>query len=360
MRGIAAALLLTAAGALAAPAWAGPRGLVRSFDFANGSGTVDYDAGYVEATAIGTVDMKKMVNTVQAETVARRTARHLAYEVLAETVGRIQIDAKTLYQDAIATMDALKTETHAVIRGAVPVSDTLEWTRDRRTQEEIPVAKVTLRLALTDQEGLEHLLDRHMPPGGGYQPSPAPMPRPAAPPVVQPAALTVPTPPSTAPATPPATPPVSIPPPPAAAPGRPAPSAAVAQAAPPAAPAAPEAAPPSVPRYGALVLDTRQIAPGYQPALRLYVKDEQGNIVFGPATVRPSIEREGKRALRYASSVEEARGFFPESGEPLVVKPASVAAPGEVVLRQADARAILQADLAEAFLREARVAVVLE
>lgn len=351
MRGIAAALLLTAAGALAAPAWAGPRGLVRSFDFANGSGTVDYDAGYVEATAIGTVDMKKMVNTVQAETVARRTARHLAYEVLAETVGRIQIDAKTLYQDAIATMDALKTETHAVIRGAVPVSDTLEWTRDRRTQEEIPIGKVTLRLALTGQEGLEHLLDRHMPPGGGYQAAPAPMPMPgpapAAPPVVQAAARTVPAPTTVAPAAPP----------PAAAPEPPVLSTAAAQAA---APAPAEAPPPAEPRYGALVLDTRQIAPGYQPALRLYVKDEQGNIVFGPATVRPSIEREGKRAFRYASSVEEARGFFSDAGPALVVKPASVAAPGDVVLRQADAQAILQANLAEAFLREARVAVVLE
>ena len=380
MRALGVTLVAAAMIVLGSSAWPGPRGVVRSFDFSNGSGTIDYDGGFIEATAIGTVDMSKMVNSPQAESVALRTARHLAYEVLAETVGKIQIDSKTLYQNAMASIDALKTETHAVIRGAMPVGPgTVEWVRDRKTKEEVPLAKVTLRLYLTGEEGLNHLIDKHVPPPvvqiAVYNPplvpaAPSRTQAPPAPPTPSRPQAEAPSPQPAAPAAP-----QEQPQPPAAktAPSPPSPPAA--QAAPekqplpaqpvraetasqPAQPAAP--APEAAKRFGALVVDTRGVAPGYQPAARVFVRDEAGGVVYGPGVAPVSLARDGKLPVRYASTVDEAKGFFPGAGEPLVVKAASVPGPGEVVIRAADAQAVVQANLAEAFLREARVAVVVQ
>lgn len=350
----------------AAPAEAGLKGVVQSFSAAGGmgSGIVDYNAGFVEATATGTADMRKMVNTPQAEMVARKTARHLAYEVMAEIVGKIQIDSKTLYQDAMLAMDALKTETHAVIRGAVIVKDELEWVRDRRTQEEVPMATVTLRKYLTGDEGLGSLIDKHLPPGGGYQPV-------ARPPLAA-AAVPAPPPPATVPV--PAVPAVVAAAPAPAAVAAPAPAAAASAAAAEAMPVAAEAvravaatvpATPAaavgegVERYSSLVIDTTTAAPGYRPAYRVYVKDEADAEVYGPSVPRASVRREGRGLVRYAADLERAQALFESEGKPLVVKAVAVPAAGEVVISADSARAITQANLGSQFLDEARVVMLL-
>lgn len=350
----------------AAPAGAGLKGVVQSFPAAGGmgSGIVDYDAGFVEATATGTADMRKMVNTPQAEMVARKTARHLAYEVMAEIVGKIQIDSKTLYQDAMLAMDALKTETHAVIRGAVIVKDELEWVRDRRTQEEIPMATVTLRKYLTGDEGLGSLIDKHLPPGGGYQPVAQPQ-RAAVVVLAQPPAVAVPV--AAVPAVVAAAPapaPVAEPAPAVAAPAAAIPAVPAAEKATLAAATAVAATPAvatqeGVERYSSLVIDTTTVAPGYRPAYRVYVKDEADAEVYGPGVPRASVRREGRGLVRYAADLERAQGLFESEGKPLVVKAVAVPAAGEVIISEDSARAIAQANLGNQFLDEARVVMLL-
>jgi len=439
------------------PVWAGPKGIVKSFDFNNGSGVIDYDGGYVEATAIGTVDMSKMVNSVQAEMVARKTARHLAYEVLAETVGRIQIDSKTLYKNAVAEIDAMKADTHAVIRGAVIQSDTLEWVPDRITKAETPMGKVTLRLYLTGEEGLGHLIDKYLPVEGGYVESERPVQKaeslPPPEPVSEPQAQ--------APTTPETTEKAQVAPPEAAEEEKISPPAsspdkvqeeptrqikpstpvqaeedetALAKAgneeeketAPPTdeeavkekettlakatteaveEPSSAEKAPEIEPKeavaatpvataavattavaeepgpekeqpekeqpqkqqvekkqtkVSALIVDTREVPPGYEPAIRLKIKDEAGNLVYGPGVARASIAREGGRFFRYSENMDEAKQLFADDGEPMVVKAAGTPAPGEITIPSSDAETVSEANQRDVFLREARVVVVLK
>jgi hypothetical protein len=332
-------------------ALAGPRGIVKNFDYGDGrSGAIDYDGGFVEATATGTADMRKMANDAQAEMVARRTARHMAYEVLAETVGKIQVASKTLYQDAIATVDALKVETHAVIRGAHIMRDSVEWRESRRTKEGYPLATVTLRLHLTGREGLGHLLDKHVP-ANGFQPSneessgaaadpdPPSKPSPAAETATGPRA------------------PVTVPDrgnAPTVVAGK--------EPSPPPAPVekASAPAPETEARFSSLIVDTSGLASGYTPAIREYIRDESGQLVYGPDVARASIAREGRRPLRYASTLDEAKTMFAATGRPIIVQAVGTAAPGEVTISAADAQAIRQANMAEQFLRDARVVLVLE
>jgi hypothetical protein len=270
-----------------------------------------------------------MVNSVQAETVARRTARHLAYEVLAETVGKIQVDSKTLYENAVATVDALKAETHAVIRGAAIVRDVCEWVRDRRTKEEVPMATVTLRLHLDGDEGIGGLIDKYFPPRSNREASSPPP----------------------APSAPPSPPTDGEPPPPPAPPADEEPLAKQET----------ESAPKAKPkRIAALVVDTRGVAPAYQPAMRLVIRDEQGNVVYGPGVARASIAREGRRPFRYAATVAEAKSVFSIDGDWLVIQGLTSPGPGEVTIATNDARAVAAANAVEPFLREARVVLVLE
>jgi hypothetical protein len=326
MRKLSWVTLFLGATLFASTAVAGPRGIVKNFDYGDGrSGAIDYDEGFVEATAAGTADMRKMANDAQAEMVAKRTARHLAYEVLAETVGKIQIDAKSLYQDAVANVDALKVETHAVIRGAHIVHESVEWRESRRTQEPYPLATVTLRLFLMGREGLGNLLDKYVPAQtpppsdrAGTESAPGPTG------VAAPKAISEP---------------------------------ASAGAATKTALASPDRV---AAEAGLLIVDVRGLATGYTPAFREYIRDESGEAVYGPEMAAPEVREEGRRSLRYANTLDEAKAIFPEAGQPLVVKAKGSPAPGEITISAGDARAVIQANQAEQFLREARVVLVTE
>ena len=306
-------LLLSTLLWLGGPALAGMKAVEKSFDYGDrGNARIDYAAGYVEATASGTADVKKMANSVQAETVARRTARHLAYEILAETVGKLQIDATTQYQDAMTVSDALKTETHAVLRGAQVVSDDFHWVDDPMTGGKAPRAIVTVRLPLAGEEGLTRVLNKHLPPE-------APKPKPVEP--IAPA------------------PPTPAPPTPAAAPGPP--------------------QPPAPKRFTSLVVDARALNPAYEATLRPQIRDEKGNVVYGPETVDPMSAASRGGYVQYAPSPDAARTVFGVQAEPLVVTAIAAPGKGQLLLADADARAVADADRAQHFLAEGRVLVVL-
>jgi len=112
-----------------------------------------YD-GYAETTAIGTADMSKAVNAIQAELLAKKAAKHIAYANLSETINGLSINAKTTYRDLITDVDALQTESQGFIRGGRVVSETIEWIRGE------PKAIVTVRIPLFGNKGVQGLVER--------------------------------------------------------------------------------------------------------------------------------------------------------------------------------------------------------
>ena len=67
----------------------------------SGKNGVNWYQGYIETTAVGTADMSKMKNRVQAEIVAEKTARHLGYAQLAEILKGVQITSNSTYEDLL-------------------------------------------------------------------------------------------------------------------------------------------------------------------------------------------------------------------------------------------------------------------
>ena len=73
---------------------------------------------YIEVRAGATVDTKKSINQAHAVIMALKTARHRAYEKLAETIAGIDIDSNSRYDRELMIDANLKTAVKAKIRGA--------------------------------------------------------------------------------------------------------------------------------------------------------------------------------------------------------------------------------------------------
>lgn len=131
-------------------------------------GGIDWYNGFIETTATGTVDMNQMKNPVQAEIVAEKTARHLAYAQLAEVLEGIHVTEDTTYHDLLLRASHLKVATEGFIRGATIVRKTVEWVN------EVPRASVTLRVPLWGAGGLSSVLRDHRPSRGGARPAEVP------------------------------------------------------------------------------------------------------------------------------------------------------------------------------------------
>jgi len=108
-----------------------------------GKGKIDFAGSFIYATAIGTADMDRMVNEVQAEQVSITTARHLCYEVLSETINSVGITGKAIYRTSILVDHVLKVETEGFIRNAHVWKENFTWT-PRGT----PRATVTIRMPI--------------------------------------------------------------------------------------------------------------------------------------------------------------------------------------------------------------------
>jgi len=117
--------------------------VIQEFKTDNGAIKIDYENGYIYGTAIGTANMKEMVNEIQAEQVAKTTARHLAYMVVSEAIDNITLDAKSLYRQSIQVDGILKVETQGIIRNAQVFREDFSWT-NRGT----PRAEVVVRIPL--------------------------------------------------------------------------------------------------------------------------------------------------------------------------------------------------------------------
>jgi anti-sigma factor RsiW len=114
--------------------------------------TISWYDGFIETTAIGTADMSKMKNKVQAEIVAEKTARHLAYSQLAEILKGVQVTSTTTYEDLLLKVDDLNVHSEGFIRGAQVIDREISWVDDA------PKAMVTVRAPLFGQNSLKNII----------------------------------------------------------------------------------------------------------------------------------------------------------------------------------------------------------
>lgn len=109
----------------------------------NWSGKVDWQEGYIYASAIGTADMAEMVNEIQAEQVSKVTATHLAYRALYEMIGKIGLDATSIYRKQLMVDDILKIETQGELENVQIWKYNFSW-----TPHGSPKAIVTVRMSM--------------------------------------------------------------------------------------------------------------------------------------------------------------------------------------------------------------------
>ena len=119
--------------------------------------TVSWYEGFIETTAIGTADMSKMKNKVQAEILAEKTARHLAYSQLAEILKGVQVTSSTTYEDLLLKVDNLNIQSEGFIRGAQVIHKKISWVDDA------PKAIVTVRAPLFGQNSLKSIIQADAP-----------------------------------------------------------------------------------------------------------------------------------------------------------------------------------------------------
>ena len=91
---------------------------------------VNWVDDYIEVIAGGTVDNSQAVNMAHALSMAQKTARHLAYEKLAETISGISITSDATYDRELMVDANLKTSLSALIRGAQVIEEKHEQLAD--------------------------------------------------------------------------------------------------------------------------------------------------------------------------------------------------------------------------------------
>ena len=125
--------------------------LNRYSTFPSGHAQVNWQKGYIDVRAGASADIREMANTGQAKSVALKTARHLAYEKLVETVYGLNLTANATYREEIMADSTLKTATQGLIKGARVVREDFTVNMDGS-----PWAEITLRLQLQGAEGLSN------------------------------------------------------------------------------------------------------------------------------------------------------------------------------------------------------------
>lgn len=111
----------------------------------------NWEDGYIEVMAGATADMKDAVNLGHAYSIAMKTARHLAYEKLAETVGGLNLYSDATYDRELMVDSNLKTVLKAIIRKARVVNEKKSQFSDGSIWVE-----VTLGMKLFGEDGLIH------------------------------------------------------------------------------------------------------------------------------------------------------------------------------------------------------------
>lgn len=121
------------------------------------SNGINWYEGYIETTAIGTVDMAKMKNKVHAESTAELTARIIAYSQLAEIIEGVYIHKQATVKDLLLQEANITLKNEGFIKGAMVVDKTIEWVDD------VPKATITLRAPIYGDNSLDDFIRRAIP-----------------------------------------------------------------------------------------------------------------------------------------------------------------------------------------------------
>lgn len=126
---------------------------VASFEADDGGAAVtNWTDGYVEVTAVGAANLALAQSKAHALSQAEETARALAYRKLAERIYGVQVNSKMTVSGAVATSDALTTQTRGLIRDAHEVKVSHEMLDDGSI-----LCAVTLSVPMTTARGLAAL-----------------------------------------------------------------------------------------------------------------------------------------------------------------------------------------------------------
>ena len=80
--------------------------------------TLDWEKGYIDVKAFGAPNEKLTQSTAHAYSMSIGTARRLAFEKLAEQVGKVRVDSDTTLENYLLKEAILRTQVHEVIEGA--------------------------------------------------------------------------------------------------------------------------------------------------------------------------------------------------------------------------------------------------
>jgi hypothetical protein len=294
-----------------------------------GSGSINWTVGQVYATGIGAPPANP-VNAAQARALAERAAFVVAIRNLLETVKGVRVDSETVAEDVMTRSDVIRTAVDGIVRGAQIVKKQYLSDGSVEVLVGMPMKGAFMNALVPDTFGRP---SRTPAPG-------KPVPAPQKPSEVRPA-------------------------PAAPAPAKPAPTQAEKKEEPitpaPSQPApAPQAGSTMAFRGGTatgLVIDARGL--GLRPALLPKLIDQQGQEVYvGQVVPRTNAVEQG--VAGYARDVNAAANNFRVTDNPAVIRglSASGGARTDVVLGQADARALRQLSSKGDFLQYCRVIIV--
>jgi len=118
-------------------------------DGISGASRTNWEDGYIEVMAGATADPEDIINLAHAYSLALKTARHLAYEKLAETVSGLNLYSDSTYDRELMIDSNLRTVLRAMIRNARVVNEEKSQFADGSVW-----AQVTLGMMLFGEEGL--------------------------------------------------------------------------------------------------------------------------------------------------------------------------------------------------------------
>jgi hypothetical protein len=137
-----------------------------------GVAVTNWTDGYIEVTAVGAVNLALAQSKAHALSLAEETGRALAYRKLSERIYGVQVNSRTTVSGAVATSDALTTQTRGLVRDAHEVRVTHEILDDGSI-----LCAVTLSVPMTTARGLAALAARVPAANSGapaYKPGTAP------------------------------------------------------------------------------------------------------------------------------------------------------------------------------------------
>jgi len=108
----------------------------------NAIARVKWDDGHIEIRAGATADPKKSANLAHARSMALKTARHLAYEKMLETIKGMSLTSNTVYGDELLSNSTLQTRLKGFVRGAHVVKEEEKFLQDGSIWVEVTIGQL--------------------------------------------------------------------------------------------------------------------------------------------------------------------------------------------------------------------------